>query len=446
MRKTYKFILSAFLFLGTGISTLSAAQMDPLLEKIDLSGFLRMRAWYTGSTVKVPDKFPETGGYNDVNYQDLFFRNRLYISLLPTLEIRSVFDISAQFGKDDFSMGNGGTNLVTRDVYAVFRPGRNSELSLGLMPFSTPGGHILARDATGIHYTHNFPGQNLKTGFSFIRAFDNADSGYSDESDIPEYADNNIFMVEAEIAPASGLMAKLYYVYEYDRYTTDGEEDDDNPGMIFVDDGRKAFLSWLGLHMKYTSGDFFVRGGGIINFGYLKTRYTYVTDPFEKTDVLAGLWEFEAGMRSGKLQVSLVAEGASGDASDSSDKNSFQDIKASHGFSLIAVDNSGGLSVRGSGESSWYGLYGQGLKAEYSLFNAVLLKMSLLHFRTLKSLDSSNWFGDECDLEAEYSLGEEVSIFGSGAVFLPNEAYKEIVQQDKNGYVLEFMAGVTISY
>ncbi len=72
--------------------------------------------------------------------------------------------------------------------------------------------------------------------------------------------------------------------------------------------------------------------------------------------------------------------------------------------------------------------------------------MALLHFRTLKSFASSNWFGDECDLEAEYSPGNDVSIFGSGAVFLPRQAYREIVQEDKDGYVIEFMLGVTISY
>lgn len=152
-----KLLTIIMLILVTGGSA-TAGTIDPLLERLDISGFLRMRAWYFGSSTLLDGKFPG-GGYEQANYEDVFFRNRFYLKVLPNLEIRTVFDISAKFGSGDFAIGNGGTNVITRNVYALFRPVKNSEVALGLMPFSLPGGTSLRGtqqvSGTGMIYLKN---------------------------------------------------------------------------------------------------------------------------------------------------------------------------------------------------------------------------------------------------------------------------------------------------
>lgn len=450
MKQSYRVSIILFLFISVFMGDISAAQLDPLLEKLTLSGYMRMRTWYTGSSIKIPGYFPGSGDFEQVNYEDLFFRNRIYISVLPELEIRSVFDISSKFGHDDFAMGQGGTNLVTRDVYALFRPGENMEFSLGLMPFSLPGGYILARDATGLRYQHDLLNKRLKLYVSLIRAFDDADTGYNDTTDIPSYADDNIFIFGGDLALLQDLESQVYYVLEVDRYTSSGDEDPDFLTHYFIDDGRQSTLHWLGIHNKYIINDFNLKFGAILNAGYIRTKAEYTDEPFIRTDILACLWEFEAAWKWRDLQVSLAAEGATGDPRDAASGGSFQDIKASHGFSLIAVDNTGGLAIRGSGESSWYGLAGQGLKFQYTLFNAVLVKLGAVHVRTLKNISwngsSSTWYGDECDLEAEYKYREVLSVTASAAAFFPGDAYRGIVQDSSHGVILECMLGASVTY
>ncbi len=417
-----------------------AHALDPTLENLDISGTLRLRAWQTGSEVKVPGRFPADSGYSSVNYEDLFFRNRFSLTVLPNLQVRAVFDIVSVIGKNDFAMGNGGTNLVTRDVYAVFTPTENGELSIGLQPFSLAGGYILARDATGVQYGHHLFGRSLKVYAAFVKAFDDADSVYGDNSAPPKYADDNIYFAGAMLSLASTLFCDFYYVYEHDRYT-----DTDGGGT----DNRKASLHWAGLHCKVLWRNWVFRAGGIANRGHL------LIDPgtgSDRTGVLAGLFEFEAGYRFSNAQVSLVAEGATGDPDDPDAASSFQDIKSSHEFSYIVVDNYGGLSIRGAGESSWYGLRGAGVKAQYTLLGAVNLELRLLHFRTAEALSmgggASTWFGDELDFRAEYVYREALSLFLTAAVFRPRTAYfaLEDVRDDNGNFINEVMLGAQVTY
>jgi hypothetical protein len=441
MKKSYR-IITIILFVGFYGYWISAAKAGILTDKLNLSGFLRMRAWYTSSDVKVPGYFPAADSHNKVYYEDLFFRNRININAIPDVEIRTVFDISANFGQDDFSLGNGGTNLVTRDIYAVFSPSRNIEISAGLMPFSLYGGYILARDGTGIRYQQDLFSKRYKLELAVLNAFDNADSGYSDVSDNPDYSDDEIYIFNNELVLLKNLIIQMYYVYEHDKYT----EYNDSGNAL---DGRKASLHWIGIHNKLNFNYFFLSIGGIFNTGYVKTRADN-SSLFEKTCISAGLWEFETGWKHRGLQVSLAAEGATGDPLNINDRKSFQDIKASHGFSLIAVDNSGGISIRESGESSWYGLYGQGIRLRYPLFNTVLAGISLLHFRTLEEVvfndTSSTWFGDECDIEFEYIHREVLSFFVTAGVFFPRDAYKGTVGEDDEGLIIESVLGVSIRY
>jgi hypothetical protein len=418
----------------------AAAALDATLENLDISGTLRLRAWQTGSQVKVPGKFPPVDGYSSVNYEDMFFRNRFDLTVLPNLRVRAVFDISSVFGKNDFAMGRGGTNLVTRDVYAVFTPTANSEVSIGLQPFSLQGGYILARDASGIQYNHHLFARSVKLYAGFVKAFDDADSSYGDNTAPPKYADDNVYFAGATLNVSSVFFCDFYYVYEHDRYT-----DTEDGGT----DNRKSSLHWAGIHNKLLWRNWIFRAGGIVNRGRL---YLDPGTGSERTDVSAWLFEFETGYRFSGAQVSLVAEGASGDPNNPEAGTSFQDIKASHEFSYIVVDNYGGLSLRGSGESSWYGLYGAGCRAQFTLMETVNMEVRLVHFRTTRALaingNSSTWLGDEADFRAEYVYQEALSIFLAAGVFRPRTAYfaLESVGDDSGGYITEVMLGAQVTY
>ncbi|MFC1852272.1 hypothetical protein ACFL27_18910 [candidate division CSSED10-310 bacterium] len=430
-------ILILFLVVGTSAF---AGEIDTTLEKLDLSGFLRMRAWYTSSIIKVPGKFAPTDTYKSVNYQDMFFRNRLNLKLLPNLEIKTTFDVFSTFGYQNsgFALGKGSTNLITRNVYAVFKPGDSSEISLGLKPFSLPGGYILARDASGFQYNQDLFKKKIKAYCALVKAFDDASDTFGEGSDPTDYADDNIYFVGAQFSLSSSISAESYYVHENDKFISES-------------DGRKAALNWIGLHCKLASGNWLCQLGVISNWGCLKLRDDE-TENFECRDVDALLFEFLASYRFGNLRCSLVAEGATGDPNNSDDEESFQDIKASHGFSYFVVDNLGGIALRGSGESSWFGLYGAGFKLHYPLFGSISLDLNLLHFETTEELtwedSTTTYLGDEIDFKAEYVYRETMTLFFQSGVFMPQDAYKALdaVNHAADGVVFEAMMGATINY
>ena len=131
MKKYFLAIILIFL-ISLNSNIISADEIDITIKNLDLSGFLRMRSWYTASKIKVPDKFAATDNYKRVFYQDIFLRNRLTLKVLPTLELRTTFDVFAALGnkEDGFAMGSGSTNLITRDIYGVFRINSKSKYSV----------------------------------------------------------------------------------------------------------------------------------------------------------------------------------------------------------------------------------------------------------------------------------------------------------------------------
>lgn len=440
MYKIKKIIIACILFKLSFIFCFPIVALDDTLERLDLSGFLRIRIWYTGSDVMVPSKFPSNVGYSSVDYQDLFFRNRFSLKVLPELEIRAVFDIGAVLGKSDFSMENPKANLVTRDVYAVINVSDLGEFSIGLQPFSFYGGYILARDASGIQYSHYFNNRNGKIYVGFIKAFDDADTAYSDEVRPPRYADDNIYFVGTTLSVASVFFGDSYFIYERDSYT------DRNSSGTFAD-SRTASLAWLGFHGKLIFQHLLLRAGGIFNWGDV---FLNDADSNSAISVRAFLGEIEIGYRKNIINISIIGEGATGSYDDPNDENSFQVIKSSHEFSAIAVDNYGGISIRGSGVSSWYGLCGMGLKAQSTLWDAFNVETRILHFRKseLTFKNSSVHYGDEINFRMEYLYKEVVALFFVIGIFFPRDAYYSLysIDDSSKGCILEILFGTQANY
>jgi hypothetical protein len=416
-----------------------AASLDSIADRIDLSGFLEIRMWSVLSRTHVPGKFISRRTYKHVNYFDLFFRNRIGIAILPEVEIRSVFDLSSFFGKGDFSMDGGAANLITRDVYALFRPLHNAELTIGLQPFSLPGGYILARDATGIQYTHTFPKQKVSFYAAYIKAYDDADDSFGQGSDMPDFIWDDIVIAGTRFAIGPAIRGEAYYVYEDDRFTTNRltlNTTDFTAGL--KGDRRKGSIHWAGLHAKVITENWFLRIGGIFNAGTMYVRNEFYA--FRTVRLLAGLFEAETGITAADVELSALAEGATGNPDDVYGCASFQDIKGAHTFSFIAVDSTGGLSLRGSGESCWYGLYGCGLSLKYTLMDSFIMQVKLLHFGTMEPLSwrgkGVSWYGDEVDLAGEFRFKNLLSVFLNAGGFLPQRAYSAQMNMSKDwGYL-----------
>jgi hypothetical protein len=440
MKELYKKIIISIVILAASASGALASEVDPLLKKLDLSGFIRTRGFYIGSNVAIPGSLDGDSKYKHEYYFDLFARTRLNLKLSRLIEIKSVFDVYAVFGKADFAIGNGSANLITRDIYTVLNFSKYSQLSLGLMPFYLSGGYILARDAAGIKYEHKLFKKKLNLYSGMVFAYDDAQDTYGSQSDPPLYAGDYVFYVGAQIKPVAYYSSDTYYVLEVDYYLPGGSDGDSD---------KKGVLHWVGYHGKLLLGDFFINLGGILNFGFIHNyEYNSGWDYANTKDVFAGLWELSAGYRISNFQVSLAFEGATGDSGNASVGSSFQDIKASHGFSLIAVDNSGGIAVRGSGESPWYGLYGQGIKMQYDPAAGISLKLYYLHFRTINTVtynsNDTTWFGDEIDFLVDFKFRNGLSAFVHGGILIAQGAYTG--ESTTNGIIGEISVGVKVVY
>ncbi|MBN2079725.1 MAG: hypothetical protein JW838_12215 [Spirochaetes bacterium] len=428
MARTPSILAAVFLLLGiTALPPrLHAMSGEAFIGMLDFSGYFRVRSWNVVSRTYIPEKIKWSKNYRTVDYLDLFMRNRLSIKPIDEIEIRSVFDVSALFGKGAYSIDGSPTNFITRNVYGLFRPFRGSELSVGLLPFSLPGGYLLARDATGLHYIHHFTEKKVSVYAAYIKAIDDADDSFGVGSDAPDYIWDDICFAGVKFAIGSIFSAEAYYAYQDDRHTSNRltfETEDFTAGL--EGDGRKASLHWVGLHTTTYAGIWFLRIGGIVNAGHLHVRNEFFH--FRKILVRSGLLEFETGIDVNNLRVSLIAEGATGDPDKPNAGISFQHIRGAHNFSFIVVDSIGGISLRGSGASCWYGLYGSGVKISHTFIDSLRLELGLLHFETTKVMDwrgkGVTWFGDEADLGLEYRLGEFLSLTINAGAFLPQRAY-----------------------
>jgi hypothetical protein len=297
---------------------------------------------------------------------------------------------------------------------------------VGLLPFSLPGGYILARDATGLHYIHHFTEKKVSVYAAYIKAIDDASDSFGAGSDTPDYVWDDICFAGVKFAVGSAFSAEAYYAYQDDRHTSNRltfYTEDFTAGL--EGDGRKASLHWAGLHTTTYAGVWFLRIGGIFNAGHLRVRDEFYR--FRKRKVRAGLLEFETGIDVNTIKVSLIAEGATGDPDNPNAGISFQHIRGAHNFSLIAVDATGGIALRGSNDSCWYGLYGIGAKVAGTMFDSLKVEVKLFHFETTKVMDwrgkGVTWFGDEADLGLEYRLGNFLSLFLNTGLFLPQRAY-----------------------
>ena len=439
------FILSLFVILILPGNNLSAVDIDKNISALRLSGFLRTRMIHTSSRGKFPDRFPGSDTYNHVNFQDFFLRNRL--SLVPNniLGIHTVFDIASVFGEDKFSLGGEDISLITRDAYFSLNLQNRIKFTGGLQPFLLPGGYILARDGAGFKVEQQLQGIALKWYAAWVRAFDGSRRTFGDA--IPAkpniWNQDNIVYAGFAYNPVYEYLLETYMVYENDTFTNGSVTDN------FAADSRRAELFWLGIHNQWVSNLMVFKIAGIWNTG--KTEFwNSQTVAFDTRSVNAFLLSSAAGYQYEGYLISFLFEGASGSAGNRNHGGSFQAIQNSVGFSMILVDNFGGISYTGFSTTAWQGLYGTGFEIEKQFLQDLNLSAKLLHFRTTSQLgvqnQKSSFLGHEMNFTAKYNLYEFARLQLNSAILLPGGAWQSVIQDHRKSAIWEFMLGLTVSY
>lgn len=432
-------IIFLILFLFPSITYLFSQEtgIDQNLQNLRLSGFFRTRGWHARSETVIDDLTSD--GEKQLTYQDLFFRNRLELKIIPDLFVHFTFDIFNVFGEEAAALGNNDVTMKTRSIYFSVKFNEKSKLSIGLQPFSLSGGYVLARDGAGIKYQHRFFRGKVNPYFYWIKAYDNSREESGDGYGKNDYSDDDIYVIGTQVSYAPNMNGDFYYAYEWDRQKP---LDTDDPGST-----RTGSLNWIGTHNNWILGNWNFQLGGIYNWGIVHANDGRLNN---RSFISAALYESSVGYQFRHTLVSLVSEGATGDASDEYGVDSFQQIKASHGFSNIFVDNSGGIAFRSSGDSPWYGLYGFGLKLDFALdfaFQGILrLQTKLLHFQSTHEWNGSKTMGEEWDFRAEYVFYKKIAVYFESGIFWPMAAYRNLNQSSDKSGVVEIMIGTTIRY
>ncbi|RME93552.1 MAG: hypothetical protein D6767_00735 [Candidatus Hydrogenedentota bacterium] len=437
-----KFVLFTIVFLGIFSTAIYAEELalDPNLKNLRLSGFLRTRYWSYFSESAI-DKYDPSKGpkpYEQADYMDLFFRSRFHLLVNRIVSLHSVFDIGTlHLGQtSDTRLGTGGINLKTRNLYMNFRWMKGSPdgiIRIGLMPFSLPRGHILAKDAAGIKIEHRFAHGKVRPYFYFIKAVENSLPNADKFGDFENhnFNDANIYIIGNKFAIGQSFDGEVYYTLLDDK--NNGLED--TPPMQ-----RPKLLHWIGLDSRFQFGTYELGFSAIGNFG---TIHVLSGSQSVRREIQAGLGEISISKQWTDFSLSLVSVAATGDPSDEEAKDSFQSIGASYGLSKIAVDNSGGLSLRSSGKM--YGLNGNGIEGEAVFLGTLSLKLSYYYYLTLRDFIGRK-YGQEFNFETTYLLLEKIKFFGSFAMFFPDTGYTTLQNYYKKQPIYEIMFGAQTNY
>ncbi|MDH5717615.1 MAG: hypothetical protein OEZ22_08240 [Spirochaetia bacterium] len=434
------FLFIAIIFSPNLYAEEENVELDKNIKNLSFSGFFRTRLWHFQSKNVFPGSFEDDITEKYVTYQDLFLRNRFLLKVSSNIEIKTVFDIFTVFGESVINnidtkggaLGSAGINLKTRNLYLTYALlSQKMQFALGLQPFSLPGGYILASDGTGIKMSYDIFKGFWNSYIYYIKAYDNSKENFGEGFGNYNFNDNDIYVWGSKTSFNENYSLEFYYVYQKD--------------LDLNYDADWAKLNWVGCHNKFFINKYFIELALIYNSGKIREK-TDDSANNETTNVKAGLFDLWLGFRYEALEFALKVKGATGNITHRIHSNSFQDIRASNSFTSLIIDNTGGLSYRGS----LYGILGQGIEIKYAFSNFELLTR-YVHFRTANKINiqenkKSNYFGDEYEIQGKYNIEEYFSIFINGAVFNPNEAYTSIMQTDNKNHIYEFMIGGRVDY
>ncbi len=416
------FFLPVALFAGAELSALE-------MEQIEIDGYFRARGYYLSGENLFP--YPDNGKEN-VAFQDLFFRNRLAIPAQPSFRIITVIDIGERFGDNALRLGEASANMIARNAYAEYSVSDNTVFTIGLMPVSLGKGIILAADGAGIQAVQKFFSGRWVNTFTWVNAYDASHTLELESAAAADYLEDTIYWFHTAVSPLRDLLLEFFAGGERDTYVTSND---------YSKDSRKSLLFWSGVSLKYRSGVFLFTGDAYINAGELNVYNTEIS-AFQKKKVLAEYYSMESGYDSAVSGFGITAAGATGNPADSSAGSSFQDIKASSGFSRIMIDDSGGIALRGYGESPFFGLSAVGLYSRLLLFHKLNVQAKVLRFFAA----GEGVAGDEFFTEATMEPSRGLQLFGQFAVLSVGRGAEAMSGARAGNILFDTMMGVLFYY
>ena len=410
-----------------------------LLEGLNLTGYLRNRFWGFYSSIPFPDSSLTK---NYISYFDIFLRSRFRYSVFKGITIQVVLDIYTIYGQSSGglvetrggSLGRPGFNIATRNLFVSIRPIDTLQIQLGLLPFSLPGGYILAKDGAGlkVRYAPDIPFVNLY--FFWVKAIENSLTS-ADESGLEpqELRDDDLYILGNNINIDDWLLSEIYYIFRNDLNQAD------------FDSGR---LHWLGLSTDGIWGDFQAELTLAYNFGNVKPR-----SGSEPITISSALWGLYLGYEIGNFTLGIRDEGATGaNAKEPYTKDAFQTIGASRGLSKILADNSGGLAIRRGG--TLYGINSVSLELSWKYSANLQMGFKAFYFLLLNKLtmpsqpaSASRNLGGEINLSLDYRFYANLELNHTFGIFYPLQGYYNWVGHTPNNEpIIEILIGLRVPF
>ncbi|GIX41727.1 MAG: hypothetical protein KatS3mg129_1460 [Leptospiraceae bacterium] len=299
-----------------------------------------------------------------------------------------------QNGPESGGSGSGATNIETRELrLSIHNQIKTTLFDIGIFPYSTPDGLVLATSGAGIKFRHEFKELNslLETVYfklqdnSFI---DNDSNGFSDEN----YKDVELISTSYKIFRFSDVIPQFYFVYKRDPVEKD---ENNNPKDTFQ-------YYWSGIYFQYSYKNWNIYFNLVNLQGYLLSETKIIeNDSFLKTyfpdiyniiqnqnnafpksrrkypkNAYAGNLEISYRPLN-DLKISYVLTGATGRAGLNNDgtvtdynKDQYKSAGGSFQFSEIGVDTSGGYSLLNIDKLS--GMIVSGIRSRISICTGYL--------------------------------------------------------------------------
>jgi len=364
--------------------------------------------------------------------------------------------------------GSGATNVETRELrLSMINKNYLFRIDVGIFPYSTPDGLVLAASGAGVRLRKEFKEINSQLEIVYFKLQDNSfkDSdfnGFSDEN----YKDVELISTIYKIFRFSTLTPQFYFVYKRDPIEKDKY---DNPKDTFQ-------FYWIGTYQQYTQknwniylnivnqqGYLFSETKIIPNEAYLKTYFSDVyqflqnqNNAFPRNrkkypkNAYAGNIEFSYRILN-ELKISYVLTTATGRMGLNHDgtitfynKDYYESANGAFQFSEIGIDSSGGYSIINIDTLS--GMIAQGIKFEYQFLQGVLVEPQYYLYKTHKTpvidynqffnrmnfKNPSNYYGSEWNVKIVYKPWVNFSIRIQLAYFNAGDAYK-VINDIKNG-------------
>lgn len=410
---------------------------------------------------------------------NLAFRASQYADVLYGLEVGDLI-----FGRDSRNSGpgsggrrEGATNLETRQaLLRLHDEGNLRVLDLGVFPFSTPNGIVLARTGAGARFAYDPRRFDSTFELAYFRAIDNSQidgdsNGFSDEN----FGDIHLAAARWKWSGLRSVRPELYGVYRADEDPS--AVDDSQTGLR-----ETSRLYWAGLYLqlKYEALELTLHGIG--NWGRFNrpladdpntaailaatpeslnaiVREAYQPPLNEEYRVNAGAWNSELAYAVfDSLKVSLVFAGASGlperarepdGSSPAYRPDQFRQPEGSFQFSELVLDDSGGYSVFPGGRLT--GVQAAGLRLRwqalekletrfdyyrYDSFRPISVRYNS-RYTALKNQAPATFLGEEYNLRLKYAFFSDLKLSANLGCFNAATAYKALLDAEYGDYAWE---------